>query len=161
HGYARPGAGAAAGADEVRALTVAGAALAMAGFEAPVLSAGSTPTVRHSSHAPVTEERPGTYIFGDRQQAEPGRVAPADVAPPVAATVISDAVPGQVVVDSGAKALAKDRPEWLDGHGVLPAYPGALVRQVFDFHAVVALGPDGRAPRLGEVVWIVPNHACA
>ena len=42
----------------------------------------------------------------------------------IAATVVSTAVDGQVVVDAGAKALTKDVAPYLDGHGAIPAYPG-------------------------------------
>jgi D-serine deaminase-like pyridoxal phosphate-dependent protein len=161
HSYASPDAGPAAGADEVGALAEAGDALAAAGIEVQVLSAGSTPSVAHSSRTPVTEQRPGTYVFGDRQQHGLGAVRADQIALFAVATVVSTAVPGQVVLDAGAKTLAKDRPEWLAGHGSLPAYPGALVTHLYDYHAVVKLPEGSHAPALGETVAVVPNHACA
>src|SRR5581483_6080409 len=65
HGYASQEARDPAASDEVAALARAGALLREAGFEIEVLSAGSTPTVGSSARAPVTEERPGTYVFND------------------------------------------------------------------------------------------------
>jgi len=161
HGYARPGAADGAAMDEVLALAHAARELVEAGFEPEVLSAGSTPTVLRSARPPVNEERPGTYVFNDRQQLALGGAAPAQIALYAAATVVSTAVPGQVVLDSGAKTLGKDRPDWLRGYGALPAYPQATVEQVYDYHAVVHVPVGTPAPRLGDVVAVVPNHACA
>ena len=161
HGYARPGAADGAAMDEVLALAHAARELVEAGFEPEVLSAGSTPTALRSARPPVNEERPGTYVFNDRQQLALGGAAPAQIALYAAATVVSTAVPGQVVLDSGAKTLGKDRPDWLRGYGALPAYPQATVEQVYDYHAVVHVPVGTPAPRLGDVVAVVPNHACA
>ena len=38
----------------------------------------------------------------------------------VAATVVSDSVPNQVVIDAGAKSLTKDAPPYLAGFGTIP-----------------------------------------
>jgi D-serine deaminase-like pyridoxal phosphate-dependent protein len=135
-------------------------ALLAAGFAADVLSAGSTPTATLSAEGVVTEERPGTYVFGDRQQIALGSI-PADAAGlVVAATVVSAAVPGQVVIDAGAKILARDRPDFLDGLGIVPALGGAVVERAYDYHGVVRL-PEGTAtPEIGTVVAVIPNHVC-
>ena len=73
---------------------------------------------------------------------------------------MSTAVPGQVVVDAGAKTLTKDRSEFLEGFGLLPAYPSAVVERLYDYHGAVVIPPGTTAPRLGEVVSIIPNHVC-
>jgi D-serine deaminase-like pyridoxal phosphate-dependent protein len=161
HGYARPGAADGAAMDEVLALAHAARELTEAGFEPEVLSAGSTPTVLRSARPPVNEERPGTYVFNDRQQLALGGAEPEQLALFAAATVVSTAVPGQVVLDAGAKTLGRDRPDWLAGYGALPAHPQATVEQVFDYHAVVHVPVGTPSPRLGDVVAVVPNHACA
>jgi len=160
HAYRGSDAIAGAAADEVATLTAGAAALREIGIEPEVLSAGSTPTAIGAATAPVTEIRAGTYILGDRQQAALGAIPADGVAVAVAATVVSDAVSGQVVVDAGAKSLTKDVAPHLEGHGLLPAYPEAIVERVSDYHGVVRI-PDGAPrPRLGEVVAIVPNHVC-
>jgi D-serine deaminase-like pyridoxal phosphate-dependent protein len=159
HAYSgRDAAGAAS--DEVATLGAAAAALRRAGIEAPIVSAGSTPTAVLAARGEVNEIRAGTYLLGDRQQLALGSVPPDGLAMWVAATVVSNAVPGQVVVDAGAKTLTKDRPEYLEGHGLIPAYPEAVVDRLSDYHGVVRIPPDSEAPRLGEVVAILPNHAC-
>ena len=75
--------------------------------------------------------------------------------------MVRDAVPGQVVLDAGAKLLGIDRPAFVDGHGLLPDYPEARIARIWEHHGVVEI-PDGAArPRLGERVTVVPNHVCA
>jgi D-serine deaminase-like pyridoxal phosphate-dependent protein len=160
HGYAGRDARAAAAADEVRTLGAAAAALEAAGIPCAVVSAGSTPTMHDAASGAVTEIRAGTYILGDRGQAELGAIRGEDVALHVASTVVSTAVPGQVVLDAGAKTLTKDRAPFLVGYGLLPAYPDAVIERVNDYHGIAHIPPGTPAPRLGEVVAIVPNHVC-
>ena len=160
HAYRGPDRVAGAADDEQSTLGAAVRTLVDAGFEVPVVSAGSTPTAVASAAAPITEERPGTYVFGDRQQANLGGSEPGLLAMAVATTVVSTSVAGGCVLDAGAKALAKDRPDWLAGHGVVPQLPGAVIRAVYDHHAVVELPADLPPPRIGDVVAVIPNHAC-
>ena len=160
HAYAGPDARAAAAADEARALGEAADGLRAAGFTCEVISAGSTPTMRDAATGQVNEMRAGTYALGDHQQVVLGAIGLADVALHVAATVVSTAVDGQVVVDAGAKTLTKDRAPFLAGYGLIRAYPDAVIERLSDYHGAVRI-PAGRpAPHLGEVVAIVPNHVC-
>jgi len=160
HGYRSPEAAVTAGGDEIDALTVGRDALRSEGIEPLVISAGSTPTQDSAAHDPVNEMRPGTYLLGDRQQWALG-AQPADgIAAVIAATVVSRAVDGQVVIDAGAKTLTKDVAPYLDGHGAIPAYPDAVIERVSDYHGVIRI-PDGAPrPSVGEVLAIVPNHIC-
>lgn len=160
HAYRSRNAIAGAAADEIRVLGVAADAFRAAGIEPRVISAGSTPTAMAAATDPVTEIRAGTYLLGDRIQVELGASPPDGVAIAIAATVVSTAANGQVVIDAGAKTLTKDRPDYLTGFGALPAYPDAILERVFDYHGVVRI-PDGtRRPSLGEVVTVIPNHCC-
>jgi D-serine deaminase-like pyridoxal phosphate-dependent protein len=159
HGY-RPGAAEPAGADEVRALSEGAAALRSLGVENPIVSAGSTPTQLTAAVEPVNEIRAGTYILGDRQQWAIGAVPGDGVAIAVAATVVSAAVPGQIVIDAGAKTLTKDSTPYAEGFGAIPAYPNAVLERLSDYHGVVRI-PDGSPrPAVGEVVAVIPNHVC-
>jgi D-serine deaminase-like pyridoxal phosphate-dependent protein len=159
HSYTSPTAPVGASDDEVRALAAAADALSASGHAVTVVSAGSTPTATRSARPPVTEERPGTFVFGDRQQVMLGTATPDTVALVVRSTVVSTAQPEHVVIDAGAKVLAKDRHPALDGHGWLPDYPHAVISRVYDHHAVVEPG-DGPRPALGEQVSVIPNHVC-
>ena len=160
HGYAGPEARASAAADEVRTLSEAAGALRDAGFACEIVSAGSTPTMWDAATGEVNEVRAGTYVLGDRQQATLGAIGFEDIALHVASTVVSTAVHGQVVLDAGAKTLTKDRAAYLTGHGLLPAYPDAVIERVNDYHGIVRIPSGTMAPHLGEVVAIVPNHVC-
>lgn len=158
HGYAACDAAPNAGDDEVRTLTLAAELLTAAGFEPSVLSAGSTPTALHSARGPVTDERPGTYVFQDSQQVTLGVASLGEVAMVVAATVVASHADGRFVLDTGSKAIAADRPVWAKGHGRVPAYPDAELRSLSEHHCVG--WTTGPRPKVGEVVAVVPNHAC-
>ncbi|HEX6248736.1 MAG TPA: alanine racemase [Nocardioidaceae bacterium] len=157
HSYRDPSAPSGAAQDESRALAEAADRLAGAGFEPTIVSAGSTPTSGADRSARVTEERPGTYVFNDRQQLALGACTADQVALTVAATVVSVGH-GRFVVDAGSKALASDRPGWLDGHGWVPALGDAVVTTLSEHHGVV----EGAStlPGVGDVVAVVPNHVC-
>ena len=158
HAYSRPGSGSGAAADEDAALWCAAQQLTGAGFDVREVSAGSTPTAPFpGSH--ITEERPGTYVFNDRQQLMLGSCQAGQVAVTVAATVVSTTVTGQAVIDAGSKALTSDRPAWLTGHGSVPDLDDAVVVSLSEHHGLVDLG--GRpAPAVGTVVTVIPNHIC-
>jgi D-serine deaminase-like pyridoxal phosphate-dependent protein len=158
HGY-RIGGAIEAGADEVRTLGAAAAALHAAGFAVGTTSAGSTPTMLSAAAGDVTEMRAGTYVYGDRQQWALGAIPADGCAVAVAATVVS-VHPDRVVLDAGAKALTKDRAEWLTGFGAIVGYPDLVIGRVNDYHGVVAALPGVDRPGLGEVVAVIPNHVC-
>jgi D-serine deaminase-like pyridoxal phosphate-dependent protein len=161
HGYASAAMRGAAADDEVRSLTEAAASLAGVGIESPVVSAGSTPTALASARGAVNEERPGTYVFGDRQQAALGSIGPDGIAAAIVASVVSvNRRARRFVVDAGAKVLSKDVAPYLDGHGEIPALGGLPVARLADHHGTVD-APDGAAlPEVGQVVAVLPNHIC-
>ena len=133
----------------------------MHGLDARVVSAGSTPTATGSARGAVTEERPGTYVFGDRQQAALGAVGPDAIAAGIAATVVSVAAADhRFVVDAGAKVLGKDVATYVAGHGEIPELGGAVVARIYDYHGVVEVAAGAPLPEVGQVVVVLPNHIC-
>jgi D-serine deaminase-like pyridoxal phosphate-dependent protein len=158
HGYG-PGRAGGAGQDEVRSLEAAADALRRDAFELGTISAGSTPTMLTAAAGAVNEIRAGTYVYGDRQQWALGAIPAEGCAVAVAATVVSVHAE-RIVLDAGAKALTKDRAEWLTGFGAIVGYPDLVIERVNDYHGVVAAPPGVARPRLGDVVAIVPNHIC-
>jgi D-serine deaminase-like pyridoxal phosphate-dependent protein len=160
HGYGGRAERVAAAQDEVTGLAAAAEAVRAAGIEPLVISAGSTPTAELSARGPVTEERPGTYIFGDRQQAFLEGRSFDDTALLVASTVVSHGPGDGFVVDAGAKILGKDVAPYLAGHGTVVGYPEAVISRVNDHHGVVDLPAGAARPAVGEIVWIAPNHVC-
>lgn len=144
--------------DESSSLLESSEALRGAGFEISMASAGSTPTALLSAVPGVSEERPGTYVFGDRQQSTIGAHRAEDVALFVAGTVVQVSDP-YFVVDVGAKMLTKDLPKTVEGYGALPAYPKAIIERLYDHHGVIH-SRGGAVPREGERLAVIPNHVC-
>jgi D-serine deaminase-like pyridoxal phosphate-dependent protein len=158
HAYNAPADVSRACADERAALAAAGAALAGVLDAEPVLSGGSTPTAAAGIGAPLTEARPGTYVFGDRQQMHLSGLGEPDIALVVAARVVSVQRAGEAVLDAGSKALSSDRPSWLPGHGLILEAPEATIGVLSEEHAIVR----GLTTKLavGDLVRVIPNHVC-
>lgn len=138
--------------------------LAKDGLQVSIVSGGSTPTAFESHYTPeLTEIRPGTYIFYDWNCAAPGQVSVDDCAANLICTVVSDAVPGKIVIDAGTKTLTSDRlgsdPE-NGGFGHLPKYPQAKVIRLSEEHGEVDISTCSSRPKLGERVRVIPNHIC-
>jgi D-serine deaminase-like pyridoxal phosphate-dependent protein len=147
------------------------------------VSIGSTPTasaldrLEPAAGSPrVTELRPGNYAFYDRTQVALGAATWDDCALTALATVVHRRTLAdgrvRVIVDAGRKVLASDPcrggdRQWA-GHGALlldpgrrEPHPGAAVDALSEEHGWLLFEPDaGPAPRVGERVQIVPNHAC-
>lgn len=124
------------------------------GFRTDRISGGSTPTRYLTDTTCVNELRSGTYALLDRNQAEDDQCALW-----VEATVVSDSVAGQLVVDAGSKTLTSDgHPD--GGHGSVVGLPGVTVVQVNEEHGYVDVSALDDRPAVGDHVQIVPNHAC-
>jgi D-serine deaminase-like pyridoxal phosphate-dependent protein len=133
------------------------------GLAAPIVSGGSTPTAFQSHHIThLTEIRPGTYIFNDMNSVAGGFCALDDCAARIVCTVISDAVPGQVVIDAGSKTLSSDRrhdsPD--AGFGHIVEFPDARITRLSEEHGQVDVRHCDRAPNVGQRVTVIPNHIC-
>ncbi len=137
-------------------------ALTDVGLSPTVISGGSTPMAWRAHEIPgVTEIRPGTYVYNDRTTANIGACHWEDCALTVAATVVSTALPGQAVIDAGAKALGREplRADG-DGYGALLDRPDVVVGRMSEEHGILDLSRTNWRPRVGDVVRVVPNHVC-
>jgi D-serine deaminase-like pyridoxal phosphate-dependent protein len=158
HSYAGAQAVAGAARDEANVLLTTADALRQAGHCVEAVSAGSTPTALLSSVKGVTEERPGTYVFGDRQQVILGAQQADDVALFVATTVVQ--VTGErFVIDAAAKVLTKDMAPIVEGYGALVDFPDARIERIYDHHGVITAG-GGPLPAVGDRLALIPNHVC-
>jgi D-serine deaminase-like pyridoxal phosphate-dependent protein len=181
--YATAGAGSIAAIAETERSSALRAAtrLREAGFESPVVSIGSTPTVVWAATlAGVTEIRPGVYTLFDLDQVALGVCTVEDIAASVIATVIGhNPRSRRVLIDAGALALSKDQSanafaEDL-GYGLVATVDGARVMaglrvaEVHQEHGLIAgpepvdgAGTDDLFARLpiGARVRILPQHAC-
>ena len=133
------------------------------GLAAGIVSGGSTPTAYQSHLDPhLTEIRPGTYLFNDMNCVRGDCADLADCAARIVATVVSTAVPGQIVLDCGSKTLTSDRcgPAPDSGHGYVVELPDAMIVKLSEEHAQVDVSRCRAVPKLGERVTVIPNHIC-
>ena len=152
----------------------AAARLREAGFEAPVVSVGSTPTAHHAARLDgVSEVRAGVFVFFDLVMAGIGVCRLEDIALSVLTTVNGQrGDKGWILVDAGWMALSRDRgtaKQPVDqGYGVVcdadgRVIPDLIVASTHQEHGVIA-ARDGSAPPalpVGTRLRILPNHACA
>jgi len=137
--------------------------LQRAGFEARIVSGGSTPTLFHSHRLPgLNEVRPGTYIFNDRNTVLSGACKLEECAASILVTVVSTAKAGQMIIDGGSKTFSSDRPtagsEVNFGHIV--EAPQAVFTKMNEEHGFVDLRKADRGFEVGNRVRIIPNHIC-
>jgi D-serine deaminase-like pyridoxal phosphate-dependent protein len=158
HGSAGPGSREPAAHDQEAALTAAVRSVERAGVTAEVVSAGSTPTVAFSTGSVITEIRPGEYVFCDLNNLRLGACQEDWIALFVAATVVSDQVPGQVIVDVGTKALGREG-DAERGYGGI-AGKHAILTKLNEYHGFAALRGGESRPSVGTVIPVVPNHVC-
>ncbi len=134
------------------------AALKAEGLSAEIVSGGSSPTAYRSHEFPgLTEIRAGTYIFNDWSYVKSGVSRLEACALHVLVTVISAPAPGRVIVDGGSKTFSSDMGTPM-GHVV--EYPEAVIYKMNEEHGYVDVSACPRAPRVGERVTVIPNHAC-
>jgi D-serine deaminase-like pyridoxal phosphate-dependent protein len=158
HGCVGPRSREPAAQDQEAALAAAVRSFGDVGITAEVVSAGSTPTVAYSTSSVITEIRPGEYVFCDLNNTRLGACEEDQIALFVAATVVSDWVPGQVILDVGTKALGREgTPEV--GYGGI-AGKNAVLAKLNEYHGFTAVPADEERPSVGTVVPVVPNHVC-
>ena len=132
-------------------------AFVAAGIFCDRISGGSTPTRYLTHETCVTELRSGTYALGDRNDPADDGVEQGAIW--IEVTVISDAVPGQIVVDAGSKTLTSDSHDD-GGHGAVIGWPGARLHDINEEHGYVDVSTLSERPRVGDHLQIIPNHAC-
>ena len=152
----------------------AATAIRGAGLPCDIVSVGSTPTVLYADHLRgVTEVRAGIYMLWDLAQLSRKVCAIDDIAVSVLASVIGHNRAGRsLILDAGALALSKDigANKYLPdaGYGyVCDVRTAAQARQALGrCRASGARHGHGRrrglvrAPPVGSLVRILPNHAC-
>lgn len=139
--------------------------LRRAGIPVSTVSVGSTPTALISGQVPgVTEIRPGNYVFYDMMQAALGVVPAARCALTVRARIISRPSPRRAIIDAGSKTLGLDTgghgTDVLSGHGGIVGHSEMVIERLSEEHGFLSVPADTAMP-VGDVVEIIPNHACA
>lgn len=163
------GLAAAAEAERLAAVTAA-ERLRAAGFPAPIVSVGSTPTAHFADHLDgVTEVRAGNYALFDLVMLEIGVCDVTDIAGTVLVTVTgSQPERGRIFTDGGWTALSPDRGTGTHGMGLVAdvngtLIPGLIVTGTSQEHGVLGAAPGHVLPEIapGTRLRIMPNHACA
>ncbi len=132
------------------------------GLSVPRVTGGNTPAAYYSHEVEgLTEIRPGTYIFNDRNTVSWKACQWHDCAAFLWVTVVSTAVPGQAIIDGGSKTFTSDPlitgPG--GGHGFLPDYPEAEFARMNEEHGYLKQG-GAESLELGQKVAVIPNHIC-
>jgi D-serine deaminase-like pyridoxal phosphate-dependent protein len=150
--------------------------LRSAGFAAPVVSVGSTPTALFAkSLAGVTEVRSGVAVFFDLVMAGLNVCNTDEIAISVVASVIGhQKEKGWIMVDAGWMAMSRDRgtaSQPVDqGYGLVCDAQGRVIHDLImsganQEHGILSMraGATVALPDLpvGSLVRILPNHACA
>lgn len=139
-------------------LSEAVALLGQAGIAVPRVSSGNSPDMWAPASAPVTERRPGTYIYYDRFQVKEQVASFDDCALTVLVTVVSRPTATRAVFDAGSKSLTSDLLN-LEGFGLVMG-TDLTVKGLSEEHGVIELPVASDWPRVGERLRIIPNHAC-
>ena len=147
-----------------------------AGFAAPVVSVGSTPTATYAEDlAGVSEVRAGVFVFFDLVMAGINVCRVEDIALSVLGTVIGhQKEKGWIITDAGWMAMSRDRgtsKQPLDqGYGIVcdaagRPIDGLIVSDASQEHGIVShrSGDPKQMPDLpvGTLLRVLPNHACA
>ena len=128
-----------------------------------IVSGGSTPSAPLTHGVKdLTEIRPGTYVFNDMNTYHQGSCRLNDCAARVVATVVSTAVPGQVILDAGSKTLTSDPlgAGPATGHGLVVEAPHSQLFKLNEEHGYLRLSPKDPAFKVGDTVTVIPNHVC-
>jgi D-serine deaminase-like pyridoxal phosphate-dependent protein len=106
--------------------------------------------------------RCGTYVYGDRGCVANGVLPLEDCALRVRATVVSRPTRDRAILDIGTKTMTSDavEVEGVPGFGHVVEYPEANVYSLHEEHGHVDVSRCRDGFELGEVVTVVPNHAC-
>ena len=134
-------------------------ALWAAGLKPKIVSSGSTPSLFNTHRVKhVNEIRVGTAVYQDYFSLKFNHCTLDECAVRVVATIVSDVVPGQVIIDAGAKALSAKqllRHETLE-MGFIPEYPEARIFRLHEEHGWVDVSRCKTPPRIGQRLSIVP-----
>lgn len=137
-------------------------ALRRRGLPVEHVSPGTTPGAAFEARVPgVTEIRPGTYVFNDRNTVDRWAATEADCALTVLATVVSRPSADRAVIDAGSKVLSSDRAVGSDRtFGLVVGRPDLRLERLSEEHGILAVEADGPGLRVGDRLQVIPNHVC-
>ena len=128
----------------------------------PIVSGGNTPAafVSHRFHG-LTEIRPGTYIFNDRNTVDAESAEFTNGALTVLVTVISTSDSQRAIIDSGSKTLSAD--PLLSGnrlgYGHVLGHPECKLQELSEEHGHLTISGSSTI-NIGDRLKVIPNHVC-
>jgi D-serine deaminase-like pyridoxal phosphate-dependent protein len=135
-----------------------------AGIAIPGISVGGTPVSYSGASAldVATEYRAGTYIYGDRACIASGSNSEEQCAMRIHTTVVSTPSADRAIVDAGSKVLSSDPADGVgDGlYGQVVGMRDVGISALTEEHGHLDLSACPGALELGQVIEIIPNHAC-
>ncbi len=138
------------------------ALLDLAGIPYPIVSGGNTPAAlqSHLFHG-VTEIRPGTYVFNDRNTVDAESASYADCAVTVLTTVVSTSVPHRAIIDAGSKTLTADTLQSGEREyfGYISDHPELLLEDLSEEHGHLRISDESKI-KVGDRLRVIPNHVC-
>lgn len=128
----------------------------------PVVSGGNTPAA-FASHRfrGLTEIRPGTYVFNDRNTVDAESADFADCALAVLVTVVSRSASHRAIIDAGSKTLSADPLLSGDrlGYGYVLGHPEFKLKELSEEHGHLTI-PGNSTIKIGDRLKVIPNHVC-
>lgn len=134
-----------------------------AGLPLNIVSGGSTPLLFQSHRIEgMTEIRPGTYIFNDKNTWNMSACGLEDCAATIHTTVVSTARPGQIIIDGGSKTFSSDRLANSSevSFGYFVEAPQAVLTKMNEEHGFVDVRNVKREFSVGDRLRVIPNHIC-
>ena len=133
------------------------------GLHVEIVSGGSTPSSEFAHLVPgLTDIRPGVYVYNDLNTYHQGACRLEDCAARIVTTVVSTAVPGKVIIDSGSKTFSSDLlgsgPK--SGYGYVVEAPDASIIKLNEEHGHLDITKSAHQFHVGEVLTVIPNHVC-
>lgn len=129
-----------------------------------IASAGSTPTAKELLKITgIDEIRPGNYVFYDNTMINLGVCEEEECSLFVKSTILA-VYKEYMVIDAGSKALSSDigvhGNKLLKGFGLVVEDKNLLIERLSEEHGIVT-GNGIKNFKAGDVLTIVPNHACS
>jgi len=109
----------------------------------------------------LTEIRPGTHVFNDRNTVDAESAQIEDCALTVLVTVVSRSASQRAIIDAGSKTLSADRllTGAQRGYGYVLNHPQLKLEELSEERGHLSLPSDSRV-RIGARLRVIPNHVC-
>nr|WP_309100007.1 alanine racemase [Fredinandcohnia onubensis] len=131
------------------------------GINVEVLSGGSTVSSQFPNQlSGITESRAGNFIFYDMNAVHLGIANIDQCALRIVAKVISIPMKGKATIDAGSKAMTTDQPIKGNQYGLVVNNPELKIVKLNEEHGFVEYDPEKVDVKIGDIVEIIPNHAC-